>query len=248
MEREEIKEWLKKVVVTGDEDVEAKDGCVKLIKKDYKHSIKLEGNIYKDIGLYFLRDLKKLRGYQPTSNTFTKDPVIKYLVEKGISFKLVGGAVIDVYEGRKPKDYDFTSLSVNSDMQFIDTSNTADTYLLKIGSEDHVIQVLKTKVEDFDFTISTCYAENFNFDLEDGRYSTEKSFNLVRTNLSEDRTYKTKILTPCSYKPKNALSSLIRIPHWRKKGYTVTDNTYKSLLFAATSVSRERRGEFKENS
>lgn len=249
MNKKELKSWLKREVITGDEQVEVNKDYIKIVKKGYKHSVKWAGgNNYENIGLYYLEDLIKLRKYQPVSNIFTKDPVINYLIEKGNSFKLVGGAVIDIYEGREPKDYDFINLSVDKNMDFVDTSDTADTYILNIDGKNYTIQVLKTDVEDFDFTISTCYAENFYFDHKEGRYSTDEKFNLVKTDLPEDRTYKTKILTPCSYKPKNALSSLLRIPHWRKKGYTITDNTYRSLLFAATKVSKERSGEFKKMS
>ena len=249
MESEEIKEWLKREVVTGDEQVEVNRDYIKIVKEGYSHSVKWVGpNDYENIGFYYLDDLQKLRKSQPTSDIFTKDPVINYLTEKGASFKLVGGAVIDIYEGRDPKDYDFISLCVDDNMRFIDTSDTADTYLLKIAGKDYTIQILKTKQKDFDFTISTCCAESFVFEHKSGRYRVDKKFYLVRTDLTEDRTYKTKILTPCSYEPRNALSSLLRIPHWRNKGYTITDNTYRSLLFAATKVSKERSGEFKKMS
>lgn len=175
-------------------------------------------------------------------NRIIKDPLIRELFEGDTPFTLVGGAVIDITEGRKPKDYDFTSIysSFIEKCQFVDTSDVADTYRYKPkGSKSPVtIQVLKTKTEDFDFTISACCIEREEFSYDDIYY--------LRTNLLEDRTYKTKILTPCSYEPKNALNSLLRIPHWRKKGYTITDNTYRSLLFAATKVSKERSGEFKK--
>lgn len=171
--------------------------------------------------------------------------LLKELFDNKLSFTLVGGAVIDIYEGKTPKDYDFINLEDKflDKCVLVDTSDVADTYTYTDKSLVSVtIQLLKTKLENFDFTISTCIIENREHKIDYDRYP------YMYTNLPKKHTYKSKILVPCSYEPRNALNSLLRIPHWRKKGYTITDNTYRSLLFAATKISKERSGEFKKMS
>ena len=130
--------------------------------------------------------------------------------------RLVGGAVIDILDGKEPKDYDLIGcnegiLIKNGFIWVTDTANA--TTMEKDGIK---VQLLKTKTEDFDFRISTSsvrfHKGNVYYDL--------KEYDITN-----------KILIPQNYKDKkNILNSLSRIPHWRNKGYNISDSSYYSLL------------------
>lgn len=87
---------------------------------------------------------------------FRKDPLIKAMIDLDMvsSIKIVGGAVIDILEGRKVKDYDcfgfdkFEAEKLGFEYQY--ETKTAKTF--KKG--DIIVQNLKTDINDFDFKIS----------------------------------------------------------------------------------------------
>ena len=139
--------------------------------------------------------------------------------DKGISstFCLIGGAVVDIIEGRQPKDYDFMGATDSiknkfegAGYKFLYNTRTSDTYY-KNGV---TVQFLKTSVEDFDFEI--------------GR----SSFFFKGLALKVDKnSFDNKLLVPINFeKRRNVLNSLKRVPHWKKKGYSIDDTTYLSLL------------------
>jgi hypothetical protein len=158
---------------------------------------------------------------QEQEELFRNDPLIKLLLEtEGIStVKLIGGAVLDILQGKTPKDYDFLlnyfpdPTKFGLDYQF--ETKTAKTF--KKG--DIILQQLKTLPEDFDFKISQAI---LSID--------------VRKNMSltiDQTSFEKKILIPTDKawtEKRNALNSLRRIVHWRNKGYTINDTTYLSLL------------------
>lgn len=151
---------------------------------------------------------------------FKADPIISLALELNVeNIKLVGGAVIDIIEGRKIKDYNFLQFSPHDaeklGFKYSHDSKTATTYV----KEGFTIQALKTDINDFDFKISqaTLY---LTYDKKISLILDENSFN-------------DKLLIPAQKswtEKKNALNSLRRIPHWRNKGYTINDITYLSLL------------------
>jgi hypothetical protein len=151
---------------------------------------------------------------------FRKDPIISLALEQNvININLVGGAVIDILEGRKVKDYDFFNLtSVGAEklgFKYSHDSKTATTYI----KDNFTIQVLKVDINDFDFKISMAklswnYQKKLSLDLD------ETSFN-NKTLIPPQKAWTEK---------KNALNSLRRIPHWQNKGYEINDVTYLSLL------------------
>lgn len=137
------------------------------------------------------------------------------------SLKLVGGAVIDLLEGRKPKDYDF--LNGNNDtfikalkemgFKFRYETKTAITYT----REKQVVQLLKTKINEFDFKIS------------------QSTFSFANSNILDvdKASFENKLLIPISFDNKAmVVNSLKRKIHWEKKGYTMPDETYLSLCNA----------------
>lgn len=86
-----------------------------------------------------------------------------------------------------------------------------------------IVQLLKTNVTDFDFTISQARFTNI----------ISANFNNSSTVLTyDDESFENKILIPVSYSPGKAHNSLVRLPHWEKKGYVLPEITYLSLLNA----------------
>lgn len=145
---------------------------------------------------------------------------ITAMLRSEVGTYLTGGAVIDIMEGRHPKDYDLyhaypgkLKLALeNAHCQWIRESDTAITYM----KGTLTIQILKETDEDKlgDFTIS------------------KAMFNLNKGTLDIDElSYESKVLTPFAVKDINrVMNCLSRIPHWRDKGYTLPDDIYFELL------------------
>lgn len=152
-----------------------------------------------------------------------EDPPIKELLEylnynrMYGTLDLVGGAVIDLLEGRKPKDYDiitgggkFESILGELGYYWKYETKTSSTYV----KDNVTIQILKTQLKDFDFKIS------------------QSKFSLTGKNdLTVDKvSFEKKVLIPISFGDKTkAINSLKRKIHWEKKGYSMPDETYLSL-------------------
>lgn len=151
---------------------------------------------------------------------FKANEVVKLIVENNISnIKLVGGAVLDILNGKTPKDYDFLSITeaqiLKLGFKYSHDTKTATTYI----KDNLILQKLKTDINDFDFKISqTTLSWDFSRKME----------------LTVDEvSFENKVLIPCDkcwIEKKNALNSLRRLPHWREKGYKINDITYLSLL------------------
>ena len=149
-----------------------------------------------------------------------KEPKFTYYLPK--PRLLVGGAIIDILEDRKPKDYDILNQSasmqtlIKEGFRFVRKTNTATTYKFNTEkSKDNVLQVLHAiDSSEFDFTIS------------------QTSLSLVKNPvLTIDETaFNEKILIPVGFDKDLAINSLKRIPHWKNKGYQLDDISYLSLL------------------
>lgn len=141
------------------------------------------------------------------------------------NLQLVGGAVIDILEDRKPKDFDFIKWSENNISTFVEAgfeyqyeTKSAKTY--KKG--DITIQFINTPLENFDFKISQAY-----YDFK------------AKTLTIDEISFDNKILIPvCFENKRNAFNSLRRIPHWKNKGYKINDMTYLSLLNVVSKSNR----------
>lgn len=156
------------------------------------------------------------------------NPTVKYIYEEVLdekipwpeSLTLVGGAVVDILEGRKPKDFDFICNSENiiyrfkaKGFLFMHETKTATTY----SDGTITVQFLKTSVSDFEYKISQA---SYSFE--------SKNLTLCRTS------FKYKTLIPVTFESrKAAIECLRRIPHWKNKGYSIPDMTYLSLLNVA---------------
>lgn len=157
---------------------------------------------------------------QEQEGVFKADPLIKLILENNLNnLKLVGGAVIDILEGRKVKDYDFLAMTdtevLKLGFKYSHDTKTATTYI----KGDLIVQRLKTNINDFDFKISQATLT--------WNYKKELQLTICETS------FENKALIPCDAawtEKKNALNSLRRITHWREKGYKISDITYLSLL------------------
>jgi hypothetical protein len=158
---------------------------------------------------------------QEQEELFRADPLIKLLLEtEGIStVKLIGGAVLDILQGKTPKDYDF-ALGYFPDPKKFEMDYQYETKTAKTFKKgEMVLQQLKTLPEDFDFKISQA--------------TLEVNYKKVMSLTIDKTSFEKKILIPTDKawtEKRNALNSLRRIPHWRNKGYTINDTTYLSLL------------------
>lgn len=175
---------------------------------------------------------KKNKMKEDLIEKFIADPIVSELINRRKEFTLVGGAVVDIMEDRKPKDYDFIELhsSVVEDLDFVCDSRWSGTFKFK----GETIQLLKTSTNDFEFRISqsklhlpTIYGD-----------TTDPVSKLKLTY--DEISFENKVLIPIGYKKDTVMRCLYRIPHWRKKGYTLQDVTYYSLLEQIGSSSIQK--------
>lgn len=156
-----------------------------------------------------------------------KDAFVRHLIDnKHVGTVICGGAVVDILDGRKPKDYDllYAPSELRDELKVMYTSSTADTYRHDMG----IVQILRTNPENFDFTLSK---SKITIKMLPEKIDGNTVY-MVKAELSMDvESYESRILIPVSYTvTKQVFSSLYRIPHWRKKGFYVPDTTYLSLL------------------
>ncbi len=154
-----------------------------------------------------------------------KDELKNTYSARNVNMTLIGGAVVDLLEGREPKDYDFVKLSASTEkilmeagFKFQYETKTSRTFMKTYPYGDVIIQSLKNPSTGFDFTIS------------------QSRFSLSSKHLTLDEiAFENKILIPPNFEAaESAANSLARIPHWRDKGYEIPDKTYFSLLGAVT--------------
>lgn len=132
---------------------------------------------------------------------------------------IVGGSVIDILEDRTPKDYDIIGLTINDSkklkeigFEFQYDSKTAITFKFN----EIIIQLLKTELSTFDFTISQSkYSINDNgLSVDEYSFSTKKLIPTAHTWESKSKS----------------LNALKRTVHYLKKGYVLPEETFLSLL------------------
>lgn len=155
-----------------------------------------------------------------------RDPIIKKFSEKLRNFPtvfkdrlyLTGGAIIDIIDGRKPKDFDFYTEDVDAFFKFMEYMrfeymySTEYSYTFKYSNM--VIQLLKKRIDEFEFTVSQ------------SKYDLSKDV-LYLDELSVNR----RILIPVSFTNKEQImSALLRIPHWKRKGFDIPVQSYYALL------------------
>lgn len=143
------------------------------------------------------------------------------------SFYLTGGAVVDIIDGRKPKDYDIITKTAISailkksldtpELVLLYTSRTALTFMFK---EKHIIQILKRNESSFKFTI-----EQSMFNIKDLVLysfcvrSYESKLLIPNDSIFEDDE---EVVTQKDFK--------IRIKKWESKGFNIHKITKQSYL------------------
>lgn len=174
----------------------------------------------------------KLENMKEKEEIILKDPVVAFITSKWKEAKhcnslfLTGGAVIDLLEGRKPKDYDFYLTSVldfnriikggvELGLNFNYTSATAVSFTW----EGNDIQVLRKDPSEFPFTI------------EMSKFSIRESIFEFFDNVS----FSSKILIPndgllFNNTDVTRTNFLNRISKWESKGYKIHPITKKSYL------------------
>jgi len=190
-----------------------------------------------------LLDLTKNQGEAEIINKFVADPFIKELIkiwEEGVQnnrpslpMTIIGGAVIDIMEGRTPKDYDIIHGS-NGENKLLEKAGYEFKYKTKFATTyegKNVIQLINRPTTTFDYTISLSslsLVRRIRYCNEDKKYDL---FDINATLTYDEVSFNRKVLIPQSFTDVSmVLNSLKRVPHYIKKGYYIPDNTYLSLL------------------
>jgi len=157
----------------------------------------------------------------------SKHPAIKKLRESALSkvnvkLYLTGGAVIDILDGREPKDFDFIVSNLDCiDYHFLlDNGFTYDyttTNSVTFSFGKLKVQLLRVESNKFDFSISTSL-----YSLKDKNF---KSFPFL-AYLNKELSFKDR----SEYTVVDYMGKLSRIPHWNEKGYKIHNYTYFDLL------------------
>lgn len=157
-------------------------------------------------------------------NRVINHPSIQILKKLNDDFKhnpiqVVGGAVVDLLEGKDPRDIDiimyhttpqYMNLLVKFGFVYLYDSSTSTT--LSFGG--YTFQILKKSLQDFDFEIS------------------KSTYNVNNDTFNVDLiSFRNKTLIPNFEQSSGLLfNALSRIPHWYKKGYSINSITYQSIL------------------
>lgn len=160
------------------------------------------------------------------------------IFDTSTTLKLTGGAVTDIMDGRKPKDYDFVGWTDKTverllDGGFIFVSETKTAKTFKKGYI--VVQLLHTFIENFEYTISQAtYAINSRSRHEKNNTLGLKVYGRLEI---DELSYIDKVLIPVNFHDRGQVySCLARLPKWQAKGYTLPEMTYLSLLNAYGSI------------
>ena len=141
---------------------------------------------------------------------------------------LTGGAIIDIFSNRVPKDYDLvvphnyqhliTFLLSHPQFKFKCTTKYATTFNFKSENSTYTIQVLHHFTDQFDFTISQ------------GLFDFITATTTVFSGVFDNYSFATKELFPVSYEPKRLLNSLCRVTKYKSKGFKMSDITFDSVV------------------
>ena len=146
----------------------------------------------------------------------------------GSSFLLTGGAIFDIIDGRKPKDYDFIveccsglykTLSKKQEFKVLYTSNTSITYLF---DGKHIVQFLRADIADFPF-------EN-----DKVLFNMKGEFDIDRSSLFLYNILNQRIIIVNHERVSNiGISRKLfkaRVNKWKRKGFYIHPISYKSYL------------------
>lgn len=143
-----------------------------------------------------------------------------------LRMSIVGGAVVDILDERKIKDYD-VYLYHTDIKDFIEVCNFDSVSYSKTAitviKDGIILQFLLKPKNEFDFIIS-----QMTIDLS---IKKDGDIRIVLVNSDFTTNYADRKLVPVTYdRTFMILQSLHRIPHWNKKGYHIDLLTYNSLI------------------
>lgn len=155
-----------------------------------------------------------------------KNKIIRELVKRNLSFKLVGGAVVDIYLDRSPRDYDFEGINIDDDFIYDYESNTSTTYRFM----GETLQMLKNQRSNFPYKIqqSMIYYENVK---EEDKDNFEENLNRLKIHFDYP-SLSQKRLIPNNRANIDNSGFLYCLPKWLAKGFTVHEIEYKTRLKA----------------
>ena len=138
---------------------------------------------------------------------------------------LTGGAVIDIMDGVTPKDYDLYSTSPgevkkkleDAGCEWVKESDYSITYVKGVITIQLLKESDKSKLGEFSISRSMFHLNKGTLEIDEDSYINDA-------------------LVPIGIKDVDkAMNCLSRIPHWNKKGYTLSDDLYFSLLNSVKS-------------
>lgn len=155
-----------------------------------------------------------------------KNKIIRELVKRNLSFRLVGGAVVDIYLDRSPRDYDFDDLNIDDDFIYGYESNTSTTYIFM----EETLQILKNQRSGFPYKIQQSMISYEKVKEEDKDNFEE---NLSRLKIHFDYpSLSQKRLIPNNDVDDGNAGFLYCLPKWLAKGFTIHEIEYKTRLNA----------------
>lgn len=155
-----------------------------------------------------------------------KNKIIRELVKRNLSFKLVGGAVVDIYLDRSPRDYDFDNLNIDDDFIYGYESNTSTTYIFM----EETLQILKNKSFKFPYKIQQSMISYENVKEED-KDNFEENLNRLKIHFDYPSLSQKRLIPNNGANIDNA-GFLYCLPKWLAKGFTVHEIEYKTRLNA----------------
>lgn len=155
-----------------------------------------------------------------------KNKIIRELVKRNLSFKLVGGAVVDIYLDRNPRDYDFEDINIDDDFIYDYESNTSTTYRFM----GETLQMLKNQRSNFPYKIQQSMISYENVKEED-KDNFEENLNRLKIHFDYP-SLSQKRLIPNNRTNIDNSGFLYCLPKWLAKGFTIHEIEYKTRLNA----------------
>lgn len=165
-----------------------------------------------------------------------KNKIIRELVKRNIPFRLVGGAVADIYFDVNPRDYDFETLREADDFTYRYESNTSKTFEFM----GETLQILKNKRSIFPYKIQQSIIE-FNEVREEDKDNFEENLNSLKITFDYP-SLSQKRLIPNLNAEKDDAGFLYCLPKWLAKGFTINEIEYRTRLNAFLESVNAKKG------
>lgn len=165
-----------------------------------------------------------------------KNKIIRELVKRDIPFRLVGGAVADIYFDVNPRDYDFETLRETDDFTYRYESNTSRTFEF-MGK---TLQILKDKRSRFPYKIQQSMIEFNGVDEDVDNF--EENLNSLKITFDYPSLSQKRLIPNLDAKKDNA-GFLYCLPKWLAKGFTINEIEYRTRLNAFLESVNAKKGD-----